>query len=82
MLPFGGAGGFPKWIANGPTIDGPALVVTLAGSGMSFADYTSKATILTFGTDFHSGGTVLPMRGSCWAFSSEKHGMRIWAPCI
>ena len=82
MLPFGGAGGFPKWIANGPTIDGPALVVTLAGSGMSFADYTSKATILTLGTDFHSGGTVLPMRGSCWAFSSEKHGMRIWAPCI
>jgi len=26
---------------------------------MSFADYTPKATILTFGTDFHSGGPVL-----------------------
>jgi len=26
----------------------------------------------------HSGAPVLPMRGSCWAFSSEKHGMRIW----
>ena len=51
MLPFGGAGGFPKWIANGPATDGPAQVVTLAGSGMSFADYTPKATISTYGTD-------------------------------
>ena len=27
----------------------------------------------------HLGGPVLPMRGSCWALSSEKHGMRILA---
>jgi len=29
----------------------------------------------------HSGEPVLPVRGSCRVFSSEKHCMRIWAPC-
>ncbi len=50
-LPFGGAGGFPKWQANGASTDGPALLVTLAGSGMSLADYTPEARISTTGTD-------------------------------
>ena len=50
-LPFGGAGGLPKWTANGPSTSGPALVVTLAGSGMGPADFTPDATISTMGTD-------------------------------
>ena len=29
----------------------------------------------------YSGEPVLPVRGSCRGFSSEKHCMRIWAPC-
>ena len=28
----------------------------------------------------HSGEPALPVRDTCWAFSSERHGMRILAP--
>ena len=50
-LNFGGAGGYPKWRANGPSIDGMDLVVTLVGSGFSASDYTGQVTISTAGTD-------------------------------